>query len=112
MRRSTFDSTRLVAAVLVCAWTSPVRPAMAAQNGQQSASPSRVANDQQPAAAPTGQKPTPTRISADTHLATPGGATFTAPAGWSVVSGDAAVVLETPEPDSHVAIVDVHAADA
>jgi len=58
------------------------------------------------------QKPAATPLAADTSLATPGGATFTAPAGWSAVSGERAVVLQTPEPDSHVAIVDVQAADA
>src|SRR5207249_1324188 len=52
------------------------------------------------------------RISADTRLATPGGASFTAPAGWSVRSTDAMVVLQTPEPDSHVDVIDVQATDA
>jgi len=51
-------------------------------------------------------------MSADTPSATPGGATFTAPAGWSVVTRESSVVLEPPETDSHVAIVDVQAADA
>jgi len=54
----------------------------------------------------------PSRISADTRLATPGGASFTAPAGWSVRSTDAMVVLQTPEPDSHVVVIDVQATDA
>ena len=51
-------------------------------------------------------------MSANTPSATPGGATFTAPAGWSVVTRESSVVLEPPETDSHVAIVDVQAADA
>ena len=54
----------------------------------------------------------PSRISADTPLATPAGATFTAPAGWSVASTDAMVVLQPPEPDSHVVVVDVQASGA
>jgi CubicO group peptidase (beta-lactamase class C family) len=70
---------------------------------------SAVRARQAPAA--SAQKPAG-RMAADTPVATPGGATFTAPAGWSVVMRDASVVLETPEPDSHVAIVDVQAADA
>jgi len=51
-------------------------------------------------------------MSANTPSATPGGATFTAPAGWSVFTRESSVVLEPPETDSHVAIVDVQAADA
>jgi CubicO group peptidase (beta-lactamase class C family) len=70
------------------------------------ASPISIAHGQQP------QAPTPRLVSADTPLATPRGATFTVPAGWSVASTEAMVVLQTPEPDSHVAIVDVQAADA
>ena len=66
-----------------------------------------------PAAAPAdGAKATPERLSADTPRATPGGATFTVPAGWSIATGGSLAVLETPEPDSHVAIVDVRAPDA
>src|SRR5437899_2163975 len=64
------------------------------------------------AATPPARTPASGRMSADTAIATPGGATFTAPAGWSVATREASVVLETPEPDSHVAIVDVQAADA
>ncbi len=54
----------------------------------------------------------PERLSADTRRAAPGGATFTAPGGWSIVVGASAAVLDAPERDSHVAIVDVHASDA
>ena len=73
------------------------------------AAPGRAQQSPAPAAA---QKPPAGRISADTPSATPGGATFTAPAGWSVVTRESSVVLEPPETDSHVAIVDVQAADA
>ena len=55
---------------------------------------------------------TPRRLSVDTPLVTPAGATFTAPSGWSVVSRDAMIVLQPPEPDSRVALVDVQASDA
>src|SRR5438105_2678560 len=57
-------------------------------------------------------KPTAEHVAADTRQSTPGGATFTAPAGWSVHPGDSLVILDPPEPDSHVAIVDVHATDS
>jgi CubicO group peptidase (beta-lactamase class C family) len=44
---------------------------------------------------------------------TAGGATFTAPPGWGAQRGPSMVVLAAPEPDMHVAIVDVpQAADA
>src|SRR5439155_22747583 len=54
----------------------------------------------------------PSRISADTRLATSCSASFTAPAGWSVRSTDAIVVLQTPVPYSHFVFIDVHATDA
>jgi len=49
---------------------------------------------------------------ADTPSVTPGGATFTAPDGWSSNTGAASITLEAPERDTHVAIIDVHAPDA
>jgi CubicO group peptidase (beta-lactamase class C family) len=52
------------------------------------------------------------KLPGDTQRTTPAGATFTAPGGWSIGSGANSVVLGAPEQDSHVAIVDVHAADA
>ncbi len=51
-------------------------------------------------------------LSADTPLATTGGATFTAPTGWHVTSTANKSVLEPPEADSHLVILDIHAADA
>jgi CubicO group peptidase (beta-lactamase class C family) len=51
-------------------------------------------------------------LSADTPLTTTGGATFTAPTGWRVLSSPNKTVLEPPEADSHLALLDVHAADA
>ena len=73
---------------------------------------SAVATSPKAQAGAAPQKPDARRLASDTPLATPGGATFTAPAGWSVATGDGSVILETPEPDSHVAIVDVQASDA
>ena len=52
------------------------------------------------------------KVDKDTPSATPGGATFTIPAGWSTTTRDHMVVLEPPEPDTHIALVDVQAKDA
>ncbi|HMJ22698.1 MAG TPA: serine hydrolase domain-containing protein, partial [Terriglobales bacterium] len=52
------------------------------------------------------------RVAADTPRVTPGGATFMVPSGWSIVSGKNLVILEPPESDTHIAIVDSQAADA
>src|ERR1700736_1291989 len=52
------------------------------------------------------------RLTADTQLMTTGGSSFSAPVGWSVTSATNKTVLEPPEPDSHLALLDVQAADA
>ena len=62
-----------------------------------------------------GQAPAPAppeTLAKDSPRATPAGTTFTAPAGWILTTKDAMVVLDPPEADSHVAIVDVKAKDA
>jgi hypothetical protein len=51
------------------------------------------------------------RLTADTPLTTPSGATFTSPAGWTVKSGSNKLVLNPPE-GGYLALVDVEAADA
>ena len=51
-------------------------------------------------------------LSADTPLTTTGGATFTAPMGWRVTSAANKSVLDPPEADSHLVLLDVQAADA
>ncbi len=51
-------------------------------------------------------------VSADTPRATPAGATFTVPAGWSIKQGDHIAVLTPPESDTHIAIVDSGASSA
>jgi CubicO group peptidase (beta-lactamase class C family) len=56
--------------------------------------------------------PAPERVAADTPRVTPGGATFTIPAGWSIASGKNLVILSPPEPDTHIAIFDTAATDA
>jgi CubicO group peptidase (beta-lactamase class C family) len=52
------------------------------------------------------------RLAADTSQTTSNGATFTAPAQWRIIAGPNKIVLIPPEGDSHVALIDVKAADA
>ena len=51
-------------------------------------------------------------LMADMPFTTVGGATFTAPTGWRVTSAANKLVLEPPEADSHLALLDVQATDA
>ncbi len=51
-------------------------------------------------------------LAVDTPTNTPAGATFTAPAGWSVTSGAGIVTLEPPERNSRLVIVDVQATNS
>ncbi len=66
------------------------------------------------APAGTGSAPAPAseRMEKDTPRTTPAGATFTAPAGWTLTTKGPMVLLAPPEPDTRVAIVDVTAKDA
>ena len=57
-------------------------------------------------------KSAPEVLTADTPRVTPGGATFTVPAGWSIATGKDLVVVTPPETDTHIAIFDSQAADA
>ena len=52
------------------------------------------------------------RVEKDTPRATPAGATFTAPAGWTAAVKGPLVVLQPPEGDSSLALVDSEAKDA
>lgn len=52
------------------------------------------------------------RVSSDSARSTPGGATFSVPAEWSISSGQNLVILQPPESDTHIAIFDGAAADA
>ena len=54
---------------------------------------------------------TATRLSVDTPQTTSNGSAFTAPADWRVTSGPNMRVLDPPEADSYIALVDVEAAD-
>jgi CubicO group peptidase (beta-lactamase class C family) len=51
-------------------------------------------------------------LAADTPKMTAEGATFIAPAGWTITVRGASTVMDAPEGDSHVALVDVRAKDA
>ncbi|SJZ75056.1 CubicO group peptidase, beta-lactamase class C family [Enhydrobacter aerosaccus] len=52
------------------------------------------------------------QLTADTAATTPAGASFTAPAGWRLTEHTSLRMLEPPEGDSSLVIVDVQAADA
>lgn len=54
----------------------------------------------------------PELVSSDSQRLTPGGATFTVPAGWSILSGKDLVLLTPPEGDAHIVIFDTRANDA
>lgn len=51
------------------------------------------------------------KLAKDTPRATPAGTTFTAPEGWTMKTHGNVVVLEVPEGDAYVALVDLDAAD-
>src|SRR5215510_7355280 len=48
----------------------------------------------------------PEQLTSDTPRATSAGASFTVPAGWALVTGKNIVILDPPETDTHIAIVD------
>src|SRR5215475_5812371 len=52
------------------------------------------------------------RYTTDTRRATVEGNTFIAPAGWTLTVRGPATILQPPEEDSRIALVDVHAKDA
>ncbi len=60
--------------------------------------------------APAPPPPAPEKLELDSPRATAGGATFTAPGGWTLRTAGDARVLDGPEPDIHVALVDVKGA--
>jgi CubicO group peptidase (beta-lactamase class C family) len=63
-------------------------------------------------AAPVAPGPTMERLAEDTPKTTVAGNSFVAPAGWGVTVREPATILEPPESDSHLALVDVQAKDA
>ena len=58
------------------------------------------------------QGPAPAKVDHDTPKATTAGTTFTLPSGWTMATTGAMTVLAPPEPDLHIAIVDLHEKDA
>jgi CubicO group peptidase (beta-lactamase class C family) len=64
-----------------------------------------------PAPAPAPAPPSE-RLAVDTPRTTTDGATFIAPAGWTISVRGPATILEAPEGDSRLALVDVRASDA
>jgi len=44
------------------------------------------------------------KLAADKEVTTSGGATFTAPGGWSMVTSGSLIIVEPPEADSHVVV--------
>jgi CubicO group peptidase (beta-lactamase class C family) len=57
-------------------------------------------------------EPPPAPLQSDTAMTTVEGATFIAPAGWTVVVKGQLTLLSPPEEGSHLGLVDVHAKDA
>ena len=57
-------------------------------------------------------RPPAEKLSADKEVTTSGGATFTAPGSWSMVTSGPLIVLEPPEADSQVVIFDSNAVTA
>jgi CubicO group peptidase (beta-lactamase class C family) len=62
------------------------------------------------AAAAQPAPPPPAPLTADTPEHAAAGATFTAPKAWSVKPAPSLVLVQPPEPDTHLAIVDIPAA--
>jgi len=60
----------------------------------------------------TSQQPAGEVLAADIERTTVEGARFMAPAGWRIETRGPATILTPPEGNSHIALVDVHAADA
>ena len=94
-----------VVGLCACAATAPSRRAEPPLAGVSTAP---TALPPLPAHAP----PPPERLTADTPRSTVEGATFIAPSAWSITVRGAATILEAPEGDSHIALVDVRASDA
>src|SRR5690348_10561222 len=71
-----------------------------------------LAYPQQVSSSTAPAKAVPEKLTAGTPRVTAAGATFTVPAGWSITTEKNLVVLEPPETDTHIAIVDSDSADA
>lgn len=89
-----------LALLVACAHSEPPPPVAAAQRPAPAA------------AAPAAEAPAPQQLSADTPRTTQGGATYTAPGGWTALDQGALTVLTPPEGDSHLALTTLEAPDA
>jgi len=99
----------LFGCLAAAACSSPARPAAAPAAP---ASPPVGPAPAQPPAVPAEPAPVTETLAADTPRTTVRGATFIAPAGWTVTVRGPATILAPPEGDSHIALVDVEAGDA
>jgi CubicO group peptidase (beta-lactamase class C family) len=96
-----------VAAFLIACSNAPLPPAKSVASNPAPAAPA----DTPPPS--TTDAPKPETLAADSPRVTAAGHTFTVPAGWTMYSKGAARVLEGPEKDIRLAVVDVaHATDA
>jgi CubicO group peptidase (beta-lactamase class C family) len=60
----------------------------------------------------TSAAPAPEKLAADSPRTTSGGTVFVGPTGWTVTTKGTATILEPPEADSHLALVNVNGGDA
>ena len=91
-----------------CASAPAPRPSEAQPSPSAASSPAAPP----PGATPDAQSSKPKVLTADTPEATVLGATFIAPAGWTLSVRGPATILEAPEGDSHIVLVDVRAKDS
>jgi CubicO group peptidase (beta-lactamase class C family) len=96
----------LPALLVACADAAPPPPAAPRANSVASATANPPASVDAPGTARA------TKLSVDTPESTTEGATFLAPEGWTISVRGAATILEAPEGDSHIALVDTRAKDA
>ncbi|WP_437281174.1 serine hydrolase domain-containing protein [Sorangium sp. So ce375] len=103
-------SCLLAASLLACGSSEPVAvsPTPAPAPVASSAAPAPIVAG----AAPVSPGPAMDRLAADTPKTTVAGNTFVAPAGWGITVRGPATILDPPESDSHIALVDVQASDA
>jgi CubicO group peptidase (beta-lactamase class C family) len=104
--RPSAPRTLIVASLLVAACGAPPEPATPVAPPPATAAPVATVAE----APPPPAKPAPERLAADSPRVTAGGASFTAPSGWAITTQASLSVLETPEPDAHLAIFDAPAA--
>jgi CubicO group peptidase (beta-lactamase class C family) len=100
-------STRPIGAVLAAACVLALTSCSRAGTAGTAATNSAATGSAATGSAATGSAPE--RLTADTPKQTVGGATFIAPAGWTFSVRGPATVLESPEGDSRIALVDVRA---